>query len=326
MEPMPSSVQANGGIAAWQEVSVGSEVNGLRLLKLMVDVGDEVRRGQLLAVFDATTIKAELDQSRAAVEEAAAALAQASDSAKRANRLRASGTLSEQQVRQYATEELIAAARLESARATARLQQVRVDQARVVAPDDGVISARSATLGTVLPAGQEIVRLVLRNRLEWRAEIAAARLAAIEPGQLARLTPVGGEAIEGLVRVVAPTIDPQTRNGIVYVDLPPGSVARAGMFARGEVRVGAQQVMALPQRAVVLRDGFSYVMRIGADSSVLETKVQIGRRANGLVEIVSGLDPNAQVVDSGAAFLADGDLVRVVDALRFSPATPSAGR
>jgi RND family efflux transporter MFP subunit len=120
--------------------------------------------------------------------------------------------------------------------------------------------------------------------------------------------------IEGRVRAVAPTVDPQTRNALVYVDLPDGTRggARAGMYARGEFDAGHGAVLTLPQSAVLLRDGFSYVYRVEADKHVTQIKVGTGRRRGERIAITDGLDPAARVVASGVGFLADGDLVRVV--------------
>jgi len=113
--------------------------------------------------------------------------------------------------------------------------------------------------------------------------------------------------------MVAPTVDDKTRNGLVVVDLAASPLARAGMFARGEFDVGSGQALTLPQSAVLLRDGFNYVLKVGPDSKVSEAKVTVGRRVGEKIEILGGIDPAARVVASGGGFLADGDTVRVVD-------------
>lgn len=311
---VPLKIAANGNIAAWQEASVGTEANGLRLAEVKVNVGDVVKRGQVLARFTPDTIAAELAQTRAAVAEAEATLAEASANAQRARELQATGALSAQQINQYLTAERTAQARLEAQRAAAKTQQLRLAQTQVLAPDNGVISARSATVGAVLPAGQELFRLIRGGRLEWRAEVSAADLAQLKPGVAAAVTPAGGTPIVGKLRMVAPTVDPATRNGIVYVDLPQPGSARAGMFARGEFEIGQTQGLSLPQSAVLLREGFSYVLQVGPDSKVQQVKVSTGRRWADRVEITGGVERNARVVASGGGFLGDGDLVRVVDA------------
>lgn len=312
---LPERISANGNIAAWQEASIGTEANGLRLDEVRVNVGDVVQRGQVLATFASDTMEADLAQVRAAVAEAESALAEAAANAQRARNLQTRGALSAQQINQYLTAERTAQARLEAQRAALKVQQLRVQQTQVLAPDDGVISARSATVGAVLPAGQELFRMIRQGRLEWRAEVSSAELAALQPGMSVVVTPANGVAIKGVVRMVAPTVDIQTRNSLVYVDLPAPGAAKAGMFARGEFEVGSGQGLTLPQSAVLLRDGFSYVFRVGPGSKVTEVKVTVGHRVGDRIEIISGLDTAARVVASGGGFLADGDTVRVVEAV-----------
>ncbi len=323
----PIRVTANGNLAAWQEASIGTEANGLRLADVRVNVGDVVARGQTLATFAPESMQVDLAQSKAAVAEAEATLAEAHANADRARSLQATGALSEATIASYVTAERTAKARLDAQRAGVQSRQLRVSQTAVLAPDSGVISARSATVGAVLPAGQELFRMIRQGRLEWRAEVASSDLGLIKPGMKVAVTPAGAitatstatgitsaTAISGTVRIVAPTVDPLTRNGIVYVDLPQPGPARAGMFARGEFEVGSSSALTLPQSAVQLRDGFSYVFKVGADSKVTQAKIGVGRRVGDRIEVTGGLEPAARVVVSGGGFLAEGDTVRVVEA------------
>lgn len=325
LEPttLPIRITANGNVMPWQEASIGTEADGLRLAEVKVNVGDVVQRNQVLATFASESVSAELAQRRAATAEAEAALAEAQADAQRARQLQTTGALSAQQISQYVTAERTAQARIEAARAAEQTQRLRLAQTRVLAPDDGVISARSATLGAVLPAGQELFRMIRGNRLEWRAEVAASDLARLQPGQIAQVRIGNDLVLEGKLRMVAPMVDTQSRNGLVYVDLPADSAARAGMFARGEFQIGNEQAMTLPQSAVILRDGFSYVLRVDADSRVVQTKVTVGQRANGRVEITEGIDADSQVVLAGGGFLGDGDHVRVVDETPAVEAAPA---
>ncbi len=320
----PTTIAANGNIAPWQEASIGTEANGLRLAEVRVNVGDVVKRGQVLATFAPDMMQADVAQIRAVVAEAEAALADAKVNAQRARELKSSGALSEQQINQYLTAEQTAQARLEAQRAMANVQQLRLRQTRVLAPDDGIISARSATVGAVLPAGTELFRMIRKGRLEWRAEVPSVDLARLKPGMKATVQAGGGTAIEGTVRMVAPTVDAQTRNGIVYVDLAPSDEARAGMFARGDFQIGQSAAMTLPQSAVLLRDGFSYVLRVGPQGKVSEAKVSVGRRVGERIEVTGGLDAAATVVASGGGFLSDGDTVRVVQAQPAQQAAQAA--
>jgi HlyD family secretion protein len=155
--------------------------------------------------------------------------------------------------------------------------------------------------------------MIRQGRLEWRAEVASADMAQIKPGARVTVTPAGGAPIAGTVRMIAPTVDPQTRNGIVYVDLPGPGSARAGMFARGEFEIGSSSALTLPQSAVQLREGFSYVFVVGPDNKVAQAKIDVGRRVGDRIEVLGGLAPDARVVATGGGFLAEGDTVRIVD-------------
>ena len=313
----PRTLAAYGNVTPWQEAVIGAELSGYRLTEVLVNVGDVVTEGQLLARLASDTVSAELAQSRAAVEEAEAQLAEARADADRARRIEERGALSAQQINQFLTGEQTAIARVHAAEARAQADELRLSQTRIVAPDDGVISARTATVGSLAQNGQELFRLIRGGRLEWRAEVTADELGRIEPGMRASVLPPGAapqDMVPGVVRMVAPTLDPQTRNAIVYVDLPTDGALRAGMFVRGELRVGEGAALTLPQGAVVLRDGFAYVYVLGPDDRVSEIKVEVGRRVGDRIEITGGVTPETRVVATGAAFLADGDLVRVVEA------------
>ena len=310
---VPQRLSANGNVAAWQEASVGAESNGLRLTAVNVNVGDVVKAGQVLATFAADTVQADVAQARASVMEAEANAADAAANAARARGLQASGALSQQQIQQYTTAEQTAKARVEAARAQLNAQQLRLKFTQVLAPDSGVISARTATVGAVVGSGTELFRMVRKGRLEWRAEVTQAELARIRPGAKVQVTAASGAAVEGTVRMVAPTVDTQTRNALVYVDLPANPDIRAGMFARGDFALGEGQALTVPQEAVVVRDGFFYVFVVDGQQRVQQRKVQPGRRVADRVEITAGLDANATVAVRGAGFLNEGDLVRVAN-------------
>jgi HlyD family secretion protein len=229
--------------------------------------------------------------------------------------LQQQGFFSAAQLSQALAAEASASARVQSARALVQLQGVRLSQTEVKASDAGVISTRQATVGSVVGAGTELFRLIRQGRLEWRAEVTAADVGRIQLGAPVQVTAASGQVFSGKVRMVAPSVDPQTRNALVYVDLPAATgSARAGMYAKGEITLGQSQAITVPQTAVVVRDGFSYVYTVGADQKVTQLKVQTGRLSGDRQEVLSGLKPDARVVASGGAFLNQGDTVRVVDA------------
>ena len=326
----PLQLNANGNIAAWQEAVIGSEASGLRLTEVRVNVGDVVKKGQVLATFAPEPVQADVAQARANLVEAQANASDASGNAERARTLQATGALSTQQINQYLTTAETAKAKVEAAKATLAAQQLRLRQAQVLAPDAGIISTRNATVGAVLASGTELFRLIRGGRLEWRAEVTSSELGRIQPGGVALVTTASGAQLQGKVRMIAPTVDPQTRSALVYVDLPPvnsaaAASARPGMFARGAFQLGSSQALAVPQLAVVARDGFNYVFRVTPEANnpglgrVKQLKVQTGRQSGDRTEITGGLPADARLVVSGAGFLNDGDLVRINDA----PAAPS---
>ncbi|HNK05170.1 MAG TPA: efflux RND transporter periplasmic adaptor subunit [Giesbergeria sp.] len=321
---MTQRLAANGNVAAWQEASIGAESNGLRLTEVRVNVGDSVKAGQVLATFAAEMVQADVAQARASLLEAKAHAAEAASNAERARTLQASGALSAQQIEQYTTAAQAAQARVEAAQALLQAQQLRLQHTQVRAPDHGVISARSATVGAVVGAGTELFRMVRKGRLEWRAEVTATELGRLRPGTAAQVTAASGASVQGQLRMVAPTVDPQTRNALVYVDLPAHPDLRAGMFARGEFLLGQSDALTVPQEALVVREGFTYLFVLGADQRVQRLKVQPGRRSGERVEILSGLDAGAPVVVRGAGFLNDGDLVRVASGPEKSEEKPAA--
>lgn len=308
----PQVLPVNGNVVAWQEAIIGPEISNYRITEVRVQVGDQVKKGQVLARIANDTVANELAEMKAAVAELQASAQEAKGNASRAKELKAQGFYSSQLNTQYQTAEHTASARLAAANARQQAAELKMSKTSVLASDDGVISARSAVVGSLTQPGQELFRLIRGGRLEWRAEVPSADLASVKPGQTATLINPNGETVKGSVRVVAPSVDPQTRNGLVYVDLPATSAVRAGMFARGEFELAQRSALTLPQTAVLLREGFAYVFRLEGDNRVAQTKVTLGRRLGERIEILTGLDPQTHVVENGAGFLADGDTVKVV--------------
>jgi RND family efflux transporter MFP subunit len=310
----PESLAVNGAISAWQEASVSSLVSGARLVDVLVDVGDEVEDGQLLARFDAAPLEAEYAQQQAAVAEAEARLEEADANASRALRLRETQAISEFDLIKASAALHGAQAQVELAKARLESQRLALGHTRVTAPDAGVITRRSAMLGAVAAPGVELFRLVRQNRLEWHAEITAANVGAVQPGQSVELQLVGGGSVSGTVRQIAPVVEADTRTAIAYVALDPAATGvRVGMYASGKVLLGQRVGIALPASAIVERDGYEYVFRLDTDDDprAMQVKVTSGRRLDGHVEVLEGVSPGDDVVSSGGEFLSDGDRVRV---------------
>lgn len=308
----PQQLQLNGALAAWQEASISAETGGLRITALHADVGTVVQRGQLLAELFSAGVAADVRQAEAALAEARVTLSGARSDLSRASAVKDSGALSAQKIEQYALAVETAAAGVKSAEAKLASARITLAQTRIVAVDDGVITKRSATLGTVVSAGSELFTLQRQRRVEWRAEVAAQQLALVKPGLPALLTLSDGRQVSGKVRQLAPALDSSTRMALVYVDVAADSPARAGMYASGSLLLGETAAQTVPASAVVVRDGHSYVFVVDSHAVVTQREVKVGRRQAQRVELLSGVKPGERLVQSGGGFLNDGDSVRVV--------------
>ena len=314
VETWDEEFSASGSIEPWQEAVVGSQSNGLALAEIAVDVGDVVKRDQRLARFDTGSLKAAHSQLFAALTEAQATWAQAQANSRRAVALRDSGGISEQQVLASLTEADVAHARVDAAKANLAANNLQIFYGDVRAPDDGVISSRTATLGAVAGSGEELFRVIRQGRLEWRGELTAAQVLRVLSGQVVELTLPDGKSARAHVRQLAPTLNGDSRLGLVYADLLPGSSARAGMYASGKLLLSQTPALVVPAASVVIRDGTSLVATVVDGTphpKVSLLPVVVGRRHEGRVEIVSGLTEGTRVAVRGAGFLDDGDWVQI---------------
>jgi len=189
----------------------------------------------------------------------------------------------------------------------------RMIQSRIVAPDSGVISAASANVGSMLQPGAELFRIIRKSRLEWRADLTADELMLLRKGMTAEVT-VGDRVLKGSIRAISPSVNAQTRYGYALVNLPNSKGVIAGAYARGIIDIsgGKRTLATLPQSAVMQRGSKTYVLQVGPDNKVSEHAVTIGQRVGDRVEIKQGLKANEPVVESGGAFLTEGDTVQVV--------------
>jgi len=315
----PQLLFASGALAPWQEAVINAETGNLRIASLEADVGSRVSKGQLLATLASDSVLAEERKQTALVAQAVANLEQARSNDRRAKVVGQGGALSEQQREDYRIKVALAEADLAGARAELQSTRIRLRQTRIVAVDDGVVSARTALLGKVVAAGDELFRLVRDGRIEWQAELDARQLAQVQPGQVARLTLPGGQSVEGRVRLVSPTLNTKTSRALVYISLPGDSPAQAGMYASGQIELSAREALTVPDTAVILRDGRSYVFTLGEDMRVVQRPVTVGRRLHQAVEILSGLEGPDRIVRAGGAFLNDGASVTLVQSQVAQP-------
>lgn len=308
--PMTQIVVGTGSVAAWQQLTVAAEIAGLRIVEIAADEGDTVKQGQVLARLDDSILKAQSDQFEAAVLEAEANLTNARAEFRRAEELQAGRNIAESTYQQRQTAARTAEARLGMIRAQANEVRAKIQQTVIRAPTDGVISKRTALLGSVASVGAELFRMIRDGRVELQAQVPELDFGKIKAGQRARIVH-GDVAVNGTVRLVSPVVDPSTRLGIAYVALPADSGLKPGMFANAEIAVGTAERLAVPQDALVFRDGRPAAFAVGPDNRVTLRILETGTRQNGWIEVKGGLDPRERIVVAGAGFLNDGDLVRV---------------
>lgn len=318
-QQMERTVAVSGSVAAWQEMFLGVELTGIRVAEVLVEVGDTVRAGQPLLRLDTRTLEVQARQADASVAQARASLELARANSDRGARLVKDGLISSSDADELRATLASAEAQLATAEADREAARLRLGFATLRAPDDGIISARSVQPGQIVSSGTDLLRLIREGRLEWRAELTEADLTRVKIGAPVELTSPGGETIKGQVRAVSPSVDPETRTGMLYADLPaPGSL-RAGMFAQGQILLGTALATVLPRESVIFRDGYPYVFvaRAGKDGgttfNVEQRRITVGGQRGEFTEIRSGLQADERVVVRGAGFLSDGDLVREVE-------------
>jgi RND family efflux transporter MFP subunit len=312
------TIAMNGSVNAWQDVIISSEVGGYRVAEVLVDVGDRVRKGQRLVSLSTALLEAEVATKQAALKQREAELMNAQSALERGKSLSAQNLLSQADLDRLTSEQLAAQSRLESARADLETSQLRLKFTDVVAPDDGIITSRTVTVGQVAQAGGELLRLLRNGRVEWRGEAPETQLKDLAPGQGVSVITADGTPFHGTIRAVAPTISANDRTAIVYVDLPTDDRLRPGMFARGEIAIGTGPAYMVPLESVVSADGYSYVFVLSEDNIVARRRIETGAVHDNSIEVVSGLEAGERIVNKGAGFLKDGDRVSVSNAVSGS--------
>jgi HlyD family secretion protein len=332
------TLAVTGSLVAREENVVGAEVDGLRIVELLADVGDRVEAGQVLARLDGTMLRTQLAQNTAMIAIAQASVAQmqasmaemqaneaeAADALNRTLTLNSTGTISPAQLLARETQAKVAAAKSTAAAENLRMAkaeeafaeaqrgeiELKIARTELKAPTAGIISHRAARLGAVTgTAGEPLFRLIRNGQIEFDAEVPETVLPQIEPAQDVEVwLPGVSQSIRGHVRLVDPIVDKASRLGRVAVALSPHAAMRAGVFARGSITLGKRQAVTVPLSAVSFSKNGSYVQL--ATNNVVELRnVQTGLARGTRVEIVSGLIEGQEVVVRAAAFVRPGDRI-----------------
>jgi HlyD family secretion protein len=305
------TIAMNGSVYAWQDVIIAPEVGGYRVAEVLVDIGAHVKAGQKLVELSTSLLEAEVATKQAMLNQRRAELDNAEAALHRGQMLAETHTLSEADLDKLTADQLAKRAAAASARADLETSQLRLKFTSVTAPDDGIITSRTVTVGQIAQAGAEMLRLLRKGRIEWRGEVPEMQLGELAPGQEVTVTTVEGLVVRGTIRVVAPTISSGNRTGLVYVDLPSDDRIRPGMFARGEIVIGRGPGYTVPLESIVSADGYSYVFVVKPDNTVERRHIETGAVLGDSIEVMSGAEGNEMIVNKGAGFLKDGDLVSV---------------
>lgn len=353
------TVPITGSFAAREEILVAPEVDGLRVLEIRAEVGDRVKKGDVLAVLVTEQIDAQIAANEAALGSAVAAIARAESGIveqearveeaeaqlERARPLLKSNDMSEAVFDQRMLQAKTARAQLGSAKsalAQAKAEKAQIEaqrreldwrhsNAKVRAPTDGIVSRRSGRVGGIatasaLTGGDTMFRLIQNGEIEFEAEVPETHLWKVKEGQHARLTAVGAPEVTGTVRIVSPEVDKESRLGTVRIFIGDRPDLKIGAFGRGSIDTGASRAVAVPLSAVLYADDGATV-QVVKDGKISTRAVKTGHETAGNVAIESGLSEGELVVVKAGTFLRDGDAVRALTPEDRKPAKVSeAGR
>ncbi|WDZ75730.1 efflux RND transporter periplasmic adaptor subunit [Ensifer adhaerens] len=341
-------VVATGTIQAVEQVYVAPMVDGLSIRTLNVDVGDKVEAGSVLVVLNDDALRLQKSELEASLAKAEAGLAQLNaqlsetranaDEAKRvsdrAAELSKNGTVSTAeadrvralaiatQARVLSAEQAVAVANADIKVAEAQIDDIdlRLARTEVKAPVAGVISAKNAKVGAIATGnGEPLFAMIRDGAIEMKADVAEADIIKLAVGQPAVVTLAGGNTkVEGTIRLIAPTVDPVSRLGTVFISLADTEKARAGMYASALITAEQKQTVVLPQTAVTNENGRTIVRKV--ENGVIRIlPVKTGISDGKFIEVLEGLKPGEEVVARAGAYVRDGDRINPVKSA--APAT-----
>lgn len=308
------SINATGSLAARREMPVGVAGEGGMVTRVLVEPGQWVRAGQVLATVDRSVQTQTAESLAAQVTVAQADLTLAQAELDRAQSLVGRGFISQADVQRRIATRDAAAARVKVARATASEQRARNGRLDIRAPEAGLVLTRQVEPGQIISsASGTLFRLAKGGEMEMRAQLAESDLVTLRPGARATVTPVGdARSFDGQVWQVSPVIDPQTRQGIARILLRYDPALRPGGFASASIVGGSADVPELPQSAIMSDEKGNFVYVADKDNVVRRRDVRLGTVNDNSVSIAQGLDGSERVVVSAGAFLNPGQKIAPV--------------
>lgn len=308
------TITATGTLAARREMPVGVAGEGGMITRVLVEPGQWVNAGQVLATVDRSvqTQTAASLAAQVAVARSDQTIAQAE--LDRAQQLVDRGFISKADLQRKAATRDAAAARVQVAAASLREANARNGRLDIRAPAAGLVLTRQAEPGQIVSSGTGVLfRMAQGGQIEMRAQLAEADLASLRPGARAEVIPVGSDRrFVGEVWQVSPIIDSSTRQGIARIALRYDPALRPGGFASATIVGGAAVAPLLPDAALQSDDKGSFVYIVGKDDKVERRNIKIGQVSDAGVTVLSGLDGTERVVRSAGGFLAPGQKVKPV--------------
>lgn len=339
-EPFTATVLVTGTIVPREEILVAPEINGQRIVEILVEEGDRVKKGDVMARLVTLNLdaqiaqneaaqaraKAAIQQAQSAIEQAKATVAQTEAALKRAEPLKRSGYIADStyddrlaaartaRAQLRSAQDGLNVAEAEKAQTEAQFRELawRRANTEVRAPANGVVSRRDAKLGALASSGGDpMFRIIEDGDVELRGEVTSHQLASIATGQPAEVEIAGVGTVTGKVRLISPEVDQATRLGHVRVSLPRNPQIRIGSFARGRITTGRSVGLSIPLSAVMYDNSKNYVLVV-ADGVAARRTITAGLRTGSNVEVTRGLAAGDVVVAKAGTFLRDGDRVRSI--------------
>jgi len=305
-------VNATGTLAARREMPVGVVGEGGQVTRVLVEPGDWVKAGQVLAQVERSVQSQQRESLVAQLQVAKADARLAQNDLDRAQALVSRGFISKADLDRKTATRDAANARVNVAEAQLKEQQARIGRLDIRAPASGLVLTRDVEPGQVIGASSGVLfRMAKGGEMEMLAKVSEADLARLSVGVGAQVTPVGGTTgYNGQVWQISPVIDPQSRQGMVRIALPYQRDLRPGGFASASITSGTSQSPVLPESALQNDAQGSYVFIVGKDNVVERRNVKIGQVSEKGVSVVDGLTGREQVVTLAGGFLSAGQKVQ----------------
>jgi RND family efflux transporter MFP subunit len=313
VQPVSTQVTFTGTIEARHQLPIGNSGDTGRIVAVYVQVGDHVRRGQLLAQLDDSVLAPQVAQLSAALDQARAQAALSAAEYRRGVAVGPAGGLSAQDIEKLQATSVMDAANIKVVAAQLAVMRAKLALTRIVAPVDGIVLTRNAEVGQIAGSGgTALFDLEDSGQVEMIGQVAEQDMADLKVGQSASVYLIGNpQPFAGHIWLLGAVIDPQSRLGEVRIALTPNPALRPGAFARSGVTLDRAERPVLPETAVMADNAGSYVYVVGNDDVVHRHKVQVAGVMSAGVVIAQGLTGREHVVAMDGGFLHTGEKVTV---------------